>query len=558
MPTITYVGRVADSRKGLPIFLDALELLLSADLPLFRTRIIGGASAEAESVQQVLRQTGACRESLQAGRIEVWTAVERVALPELYSRSTVVCIPSLREQFGMVAVEAMMCGTPVVASKIGGLQDLIVHNLTGYLVDRLNPPALAAALAQFIRNPDLGTWMGRNALLLSANRFDLDIITRQYIELYEGLINDAEPTLNELSGLALLRQRMIKVHQPTIEQLIGSSVLGCQDVSSSFTPSFVVETEYGKYFVKIHQERPRSLTCLTISEYNVQPQTILSQRIKIVQLLSAAPVVPKVISTDEDRGILIQELLSDDMSATEQEAEALMIEASNQFRSLVMVQGPEAERFRQALQDAAVATEVEQSVEIVDDAAAKLSSAILGVEPYLWQCHPQIELIRLASYLRKNFWAVRPEFGARAQSLIRFLISEHSLICTYPNLQHGSMKREHLMRRTSDGTAAVCDLDHAGLYVGPHDIAHWVYDHYARNGVAAPFRMLSQIRRLADTDDDWFLGAVWLAIFPIYDAIWHFAGGNWELRQWEMQFLTAYPEAFRKVFTQSGENVGLH
>ncbi|MBC7947443.1 MAG: glycosyltransferase [Chitinophagaceae bacterium] len=547
MPTITYVGRVADSRKGLPIFLDALELLLSADLPLFRTRIVGGALEETESVQQALHQTDACRESLQAGRIEVWTAVERTALPELYSRSTVVCIPSLREQFGMVAVEAMMCGTPVVASKVGGLQDLVVHNLTGYLVDRLNPPALAAALAQFIRNPSLGSWMGRNALLLSTNRFELDIITRQYIELYEVLMNDAEPTHNELSGLALLRQRMIETHQPTIEQLIGSSVLRYQDVSSSPTPSFVVETKDGKYFVKIHQKRPRSLTCLTISEYNAQSQTIPSQRIKIAQLLSSAPVVPKVISADEDSGIIIQELLSDNVSATEQEAEVLMIEASKQIRSLVAVQGPEAEQFLQALQVAATATEEERAVEFVDNAAAKLSLAILGVEPYLRQCHPQIELIRLASYLRKNSWAVRPEFGARAQSLIRFLISEHSLICTYPYLQHGSMKREHLMRRHSDSTAAVCDLDHAGLYVGSHDIAHWVYDQYARNEVAAPFHMLSQIRRLADTDNDWFLSAVWLAIFPIYDAIWRFAGGNWKLRQWEMQFLTAYPEAFRKV-----------
>ena len=56
MPTITYVGRVADSRKGLPIFLDALELLLSADLPPFRARIVGGASAEAASVDQAIRQ----------------------------------------------------------------------------------------------------------------------------------------------------------------------------------------------------------------------------------------------------------------------------------------------------------------------------------------------------------------------------------------------------------------------------------------------------------------------------------------------------------------------
>jgi hypothetical protein len=537
--------------------LDALELLLSADLPLFRTRIVGGASAEAASVQQSLYQSGACSEALQAGRIEVWPAIDRAALPELYSRSTVICVPSLREQFGMVAVEAMMCGTPVVASRIGGLQDLVVNNLTGYLVDRLNPPAMAAALAQFIRNPNLGKWMGRNARLWCAGRFELDIVTRQYTELYEVLIDPAKPVSDELGGAELLRQRMLEANQLNIERMTGSGILGWRDVSSSPIPSFVVETGDGNYFVKIHQERPRSLTCLIANKYNAQPHPAQSDRIKIARLVSPAPVAPKVISADEDSGVLIQEYLTEDLSGTEQEAETLMIDASRQIGSLVKVQGPEAERFTQALRYAAAATDEERALELVDDAAADLNTAILGVKSYLRQCHPQMELIRLATYLRKNAWAVRPEFGVRTQSLIRFLISEHSLIHAVPYFQHGSMKREHLMRRP-DGTAAVCDLDHAGLYVGPHDIAHWFHDRHAHDRSPSTLRMLSQIYHLADTDEDRFLGAVWLAIFPIFRAIWRFAGGDWETKQWDMQFLTSYPEAFQKVFIRSKENAVSH
>jgi hypothetical protein len=175
----------------------------------------------------------------------------------------------------------------------------------------------------------------------------------------------------------------------------------------------------------------------------------------------------------------------------------------------------------------------------------------------LRRCHPQIELVRIASYLRKNPWAVSPEFGARARSLVRFLISARPLVHTNPRLQHGSMKRQHLMRRP-DGTAAVCDLDHAGLYVGPHDIAHWFHEQHAREEVSAPFRMLSHIHRLARTDDDRFLGAVWLAVFPIFEALWRFARGDWKPKPWDMQFLTAYPEAFRKVFIQSRESADAH
>jgi hypothetical protein len=553
MPTITYVGRVVDSRKGLPIFLDALELLLSADLPPFRARIVGGASAEAASVEQIIGRSDVCYESLRAGRIEVWSRVERAALPELYSRSTVVCIPSLREQFGMVAVEAMMCGAPVVASRIGGLQDLIVHDLTGYLVDRLNPLALASALAQFVRNPSLGRWMGRNALLWSTNRFELEAVTRRYVNLYDALTRGMEPAPNEPNGPTLLRQRMLEADRPIVEQLIGSGLTGWWDVSSSPTPSFVAETEDGKYFVKLHQKRPRSLTCMMRSECSAHSSFIPAERIKLARFLSAAPVTPRIVAADEDSGVLIQELLLDVQLATEQEAETRMLEASEQIQSLVTVQGAEAERFLRALECAATATEDERAVNLVDEAAAELSSAILKVKPCIPQCHPQIELVRIASYLQKNPWVVGPEFGARARSLIRFLISERPLVRSLPRLQHGSLKREHLMRR-SDGTNAVCDLDNAGLYVGPHDIAHWFHEQHASEEISAPLRTLSRIHRLAQTDDDRFLGAVWLAIFPIYKAIWCFARGNWKPKLWEMQFLTTYPEAFRKVFTQSRES----
>ena len=235
---MTYVGRVAASRKGLPIFLDALELLLAADLPPFRVRIVGGAPAEAAFVEQTIHQTDACRESIRAGLIEVWSRVERAALPELYSRSTVVCFTTVREKIGKVAHETMIFGKPVVANPIGGLQDLIVHDLTGYLVDRLNPSALAAALGQFIRNPCLGVWMGRNALLWSANRFELETVAHHYLSLYESLKRGGETVADERCGSALLRSRILEANRLIVERMIGSSLNGWTDVSSSSTPSW--------------------------------------------------------------------------------------------------------------------------------------------------------------------------------------------------------------------------------------------------------------------------------------------------------------------------------
>ena len=75
--------------------------------------------------------------------------------------------------------------------------------------------------------------------------------------------------------------------------------------------------------------------------------------------LLAAAVVPKVIAADEESGILIQEPLLDNLSASEPEAETLMLDASLQLRSLVTVQGAAAQRFQQALRGAGEATEHE-------------------------------------------------------------------------------------------------------------------------------------------------------------------------------------------------------
>lgn len=553
MPTITYVGRITDSRKGLPIFLEALELLLSVDLPPFRVRIVGGASLEAASVEQALRRAVACSKALDAGRIEVWSRIDRLALPELYSRSTVICIPSLREQFGMVAIEAMMCGTPVVASRIGGLQDLILPDLTGYLVDRLNPSALAVALAQFVNNPNLGKWMGRNALLWTTSRFDVGVVARRYVDLFKSLKGDVTFTPDDSCQSQPLLKQIIEADMPAIEQLLGSRVTKYKDLSSSPTPSLVVETKSGSYFVKLHQRRPPCLSSLSGSGREARPLYEPVELIKLAKLLSSAPIVPQFVLADEERGILIQELLLNDAQITDQEAERRMIEASAQLQSFVNLDGHAAERFLEALLHAETAMEEDQAVGVVDKAATELTCSILKVRPTLRQCHPQIELARIASYLRKNSWAISPDFGALAGSLVRFLISERPLVRVLPRLQHGSMKREHLMQR-SGGGLALCDLDHVGLYVGPHDMAYWFHDQHANDKVPAPFRMLSQIHRLAQSDDERFLGAVWLAVFPIFNALWRFARGDWTPRLWDMQFLISYPEAFRKVFIQSRES----
>jgi D-inositol-3-phosphate glycosyltransferase len=73
-------------------------------------------------------------------------------------------MPSLYESFGMVALEAMACGAPVVASDVGGLSFIVRDGETGYLVPERDPRALADCLGKLLRDPDLRARLGRRGI----------------------------------------------------------------------------------------------------------------------------------------------------------------------------------------------------------------------------------------------------------------------------------------------------------------------------------------------------------------------------------------------------------
>jgi 2-deoxystreptamine N-acetyl-D-glucosaminyltransferase/2-deoxystreptamine glucosyltransferase len=106
-------------------------------------------------------------------------------LEALYRRAAVVVCPSHREGFGVVAMEAMAHGRPVVASAVGGLLDLVVDGETGLLVPPGDIGALRAALDRLLADPDLRRRLGETGRERISERFSWDTVTRSTIALYE-------------------------------------------------------------------------------------------------------------------------------------------------------------------------------------------------------------------------------------------------------------------------------------------------------------------------------------------------------------------------------------
>lgn len=99
---------------------------------------------------------------------------------------------SEKESFGMTIAEAMACETPVVSTCVGGVPEVVLDGVTGYLEPVGNIQELAQAAIRILSNPERQNEMGKAARKLIQERFDVDIITRQYEKLYYSVIDSEE------------------------------------------------------------------------------------------------------------------------------------------------------------------------------------------------------------------------------------------------------------------------------------------------------------------------------------------------------------------------------
>ena len=108
-------------------------------------------------------------------------------------------MPSHYESFGMVALEAMACGTPVVASQVGGLAFLVQDGITGFTVPVDDPQALADRLTILINHPDLRQKLGRQATAL-AQEYAWEEIAARIVKLYEDVLGSYWRRREEAKG----------------------------------------------------------------------------------------------------------------------------------------------------------------------------------------------------------------------------------------------------------------------------------------------------------------------------------------------------------------------
>ncbi len=110
-------------------------------------------------------------------------------MPAVYARGTVAVLPSLEEAFGLPLVEAMASGLPTVATRIGGMPELLVDGETGLLVAPDDAAALADALVRLLTDPALASRLGAGGRARAVERFSWDVVAERALSLYLPLID---------------------------------------------------------------------------------------------------------------------------------------------------------------------------------------------------------------------------------------------------------------------------------------------------------------------------------------------------------------------------------
>ena len=154
--TLLYVGRL-DPIKGVEVLIHTVsQITTSRNIEVL---IVGGHSSDPE----YQRLSEIARELAILDRIDFVGAQNHDLLPTYYQAADICVVPSYYESFGLVALEAMACGTPVVASRVPGLQTIVRDNRSGYIVPWHCPDAFADRLEILLSNDALRECMGSNA-----------------------------------------------------------------------------------------------------------------------------------------------------------------------------------------------------------------------------------------------------------------------------------------------------------------------------------------------------------------------------------------------------------
>lgn len=175
---ILFAGRI-EYYKGLKNLIYALKLVnKKMDVHL----IVAGDGREKKEMEDLARKINA--------KVRFLGKVNHKDMLELYQRAGIVCVPSRADNSPVVIYEAMMYGTPVVASNVGGIPDLVDDGVTGFLFNANDSMEMAEKITRILENSKLREQMSENARIKAKKEFSKDKHIKEILNIYRHSIEE--------------------------------------------------------------------------------------------------------------------------------------------------------------------------------------------------------------------------------------------------------------------------------------------------------------------------------------------------------------------------------
>lgn len=176
---ILCVGRLDDPRKNICLLLHAFHQLPAN---LSHLKLITAGASPPQEYWSLVESMG-LRE-----RVSHVLRPEMSELIKLYQQATVFALPSAEEGFGMVVIEAMACGVPVVATRCGGPDGIITDGKDGYLVPLNDAPAMADALTSLCADSELNKLMGHEARTTIETQYSSEVAGKVFLDAWDRVL----------------------------------------------------------------------------------------------------------------------------------------------------------------------------------------------------------------------------------------------------------------------------------------------------------------------------------------------------------------------------------
>jgi D-inositol-3-phosphate glycosyltransferase len=193
---VLFVGRI-EPLKGVDTLIQAMSCVQLTEEQPVHLAIIGGdpAASPQEMSAEMARLQKLC-DDLAVGQTVVFLGKrDQDKLPYYYSAAELLVMPSHYESFGMVALEAMACGTPVIASEVGGLAYLVRDGETGFTIPDQEPEALCEKISWLLKDRGLHATMSQRAVEY-AQDYAWEKIARQIVDVYQDLLPEKQSVSN--------------------------------------------------------------------------------------------------------------------------------------------------------------------------------------------------------------------------------------------------------------------------------------------------------------------------------------------------------------------------